>query len=110
MPTQVFFSHDQAPASNPIVHRSISGFIAAVLVAALAILICNALLSIWSIRRVTEDDACVARTQEARVNIKELIPIVRNMVGGLRGHAMTGNDQFLQQYDEYLTSLRSEIA
>jgi signal transduction histidine kinase/CHASE3 domain sensor protein len=79
------------------------------LAAALAVLVANGVLSVWNIRRVTEDAPAVSQSHEVRVRLNELLAALLDADEGLRRCQGTRDAAALAAYEDALAHVRGEL-
>jgi PAS domain S-box-containing protein len=89
---------------NPIGRVATFGF-----VLALAVLIVNGAVALYSTWRVAENEGQVAHTHEVLAALEGVLATLTDAETGQRGYLLTGDERYLQPYDDALKRVADEV-
>jgi CHASE3 domain sensor protein len=77
---------------------------------ALIVLLINSLISFRSTRTLDEHSEMVEHSYKVQLTLASILSLLKDAETGQRGYIITGNDQYLQPYQEALAEIDDQIA
>jgi CHASE3 domain sensor protein len=77
---------------------------------ALIVLLVNSLISFRSTRTLDEHSEMVEHSYKVQLTLTSILSLLKDAETGQRGYIITGNDQYLQPYQEALAEIDDQIA